>query len=314
MGQALGLTGAGADELKARLDRAGEHLRQGEAPVLRIIQDLEDEGDRTVITLVDVEVVAVHQRHGAEVARTREVGRDVIHQARDALLGSAGAGKDGYKDALRNGLGEQALELLLGELAIALEVFEHELVIRLDDKLAQVGASLLGGVRVLRGDVALDGLARIVKVTGLHADDVDDALEVPADAPRQRDGAKALAKALLQRGERGVILGLGSINAVHEDGTREGEVLGGIPQASGDGTRVSRGVDDEDGRLDGGHSSIGIADEVRIAGGVNDVQARAAPGDGRHGKLDRERALLFLRVVVERGLGALVATQATGDA
>ena len=79
MGQTLGLAGAGADELEARLDRAGEHLRQGEAAVLRVIQDLEDEGDRTVIPLVDVEIIAVHQGHGAEVARAREVGRDVIH-------------------------------------------------------------------------------------------------------------------------------------------------------------------------------------------------------------------------------------------
>ena len=109
-------------------------------------------------------------------------------------------------------------------------------------------------------------------------------------------------------------MGLGAVDAVHEDRTGEGEVLGGIPQARGDRARLTCGVDHEDGRLDSRHGGVGIADEVRVAGGVDDVKPRAVPRHRGHGEFDREGALLLLGVVVERGLGALVAAQAPGDA
>ena len=314
MGEALGPAGARTREREARRDGAGQHLHEGEAPVLRVVEHLEDKAHRAVVIRVDVEVVAVDQRDATKDARGREVGLDVVEQTRDALLARAAADEHGHEDALGDGLGKQALQLVLRELAVALEVLEHELVVGLDHQLAEVGAGLLGVVGHLGGNVTRDGLALVVEVAGPHADKVDDAPEVVAHAPRQRHRAETGAKALLERGEGLVVASLGAVDAVHEDGAGKREVLGRVPETRGDRARLAGGVHHEHGRLHGAHSGVGIANEVRVAGGVDDVQARAPPGDRRHGELDREGALLFLGVVVKRGLGALVATQAVGDA
>ena len=141
-----------------------------------------------------------------------------------------------------------------------------------------------------------------------------DALEVITHAPRQRDGTKARAKALLKRGKGGVVVCLGAVDAVHEDGAGEREVLGGIPQARRDGTRISGSVNDEDRRLNSGHGGVGVTNKVGVAGGVDDVEASTVPRHRGHGELDGEGALLLLGVVVERGLRTLVATQAVRNA
>ena len=314
VGEALGLARAGARELQARRDGAGQHLHQREAPVLRVVKYLEHEAHRAVVARVDVEEVAVHERHAAKVAGRREVRLDVVEQAGHALLARARAHEHRHEDTLGNGLGEQALQLVLGELLVAVEILEHELVVGLDHQLAETRACLLGGVGHLGGNVARDGLALVVEVAGLHADKVDDALEVVAHTPWQRHRAETGAKALLEPGKGLVVVSLGTVDAVHEHGAGQRQVLGRIPQARGHRARLAGGVHHEHGRLHGAHGGIGVANEVRVAGGVDDVQARAPPGDRRHGELDREGALLFLGVVVKRGLGALVATQAVGDA
>lgn len=60
------------------------------------------------------------------------------------------------------------------------------------------------------------------------------------------------------------------------------------------------------------HGRVGIADEIGIAGSVEHVDARALPVDRGDGSRDRELALDLFGVVVERGLGAVVAAQAGG--
>ena len=314
MREALGLARAGARELKTGRDGARKHLHEGDPAVLLVVQHLEDKAHRAVIALVDVEVVTVDERHAAKVGGTGEVRLDVVHEARDALLARAGAGKHGNEDALGNGLGEKPLELVLRKLAVTLEVLEHELIVCLNHKLAEMGVGLIGGAAHVVRDVADNGLARTVEATRLHADDIDDALEVVAHAPRQRHGAKAHAKALLQRRKRGVIVGFRAVDAVHEDGTGQGQVLGRIPQARGDGAGIAGSVNDKDCSLHGRHRGIGVTDEVRVAGGIDNVETGALPRHGGHGELDGEGALLLLGVVVERGLRALVATKPVRDA
>ena len=234
--QALGLARAGVGELDARRDGAGQDLEEGEAAVLRVVEGLEGKDHGALVVLGDVELLAVDQRDAAKVGHGGEPRHGGVHEGDDALLAHAAAGEDGHKDALADGLGEQALELVLRDL-LALEVLHHDLVVSLHDELGELGAGGLGGVGELGGDVLDDRLA-VLEVAGLHVDDIDDALEGLAGAHRDGHGAEVGAKALLERGEGDVKVGVRAVQAVDEQGAGEAELLGRVPQAGGDGARA----------------------------------------------------------------------------
>ena len=310
--EALGLTRAGVGELDAGGKGACQDLEEGKAAVLRVVQGLEGKGDGTVVVGRDVKLLAVNQRDAAEVCHGREPRDDGIHEGDDALLLDAAAREHGDKDALGDGLGQQALELVLRDL-LALEVLHHDLVVGLGNEVGELRAGVFGSLGIGGGDVGDHGLAAL-EVAGLHVNDVDDALEGVAGAHGDGDLAKLVAKALLQSGEREVIVGVGAIDAVDEDGAREREVLGGIPQTSGHSAGAACGVDHEQRGLASAHRGVGIADEVRIARSVENVDAGALPLDGSDRGRDRESALAFLAVVIQRGLSAGVASQTGGAA
>ena len=310
MAEALVLARARVGELDARRDGAGQHLEEGEAAVLRVVEGLERKHHGALVVLGDVQLLAVDQRDAAKVGHRGEPGHRGVHEGDDALLAHAAAGEDRDKDALANGLGEKTLELVLRDL-LALEVLHHDLVVGLHDQLGELRAGGLGGVGVLGGDVLHDGLA-VLEVARLHVDDVDDALEGLAGAHGDGDSAQVGAKAVLQRGHGDVKVGVGAVEAVDEQRAGEAELLGRVPQAGGDGARAARGVHDKDGRLARAHGGVGVTDEVGVARGVEHVQARTLPGDGRNRGGDGEAALPLLAVVVQRGLGAGVAAETGG--
>ena len=291
-------------------ERAGQHLDEADAALLGVVQGLEDEGDGTVVIRGDLELGAVDERHLAVVGGRREVGGDVVHDGVDAQFARARADEHGHEQALGDGLREQALDLLLIQ-GLAVEVLHHELVVGLGDRLAQLLAGGLGGGAVLLGDVEL-GLRGALAVARLHADDVDDALERVARAPRQGDGAQAHAEALAQLLEAGVVIGVLLVDAVDEHRSGQTQVLGRIPQLDGGGLRALGGVDHEQRGLADAHRRVGVADEIGVARGVEHVDAGALPVDRGDGGRDRELALDLLGVVIERGLGARVAAQAGG--
>ncbi len=310
--EALGLAGARVRELHARRERAGEDLEEREPPVLGVVQRLEREGDGAVVVRRDVELLAVDQRDPPEVGHRGEPAHHGVHEADDAFLLDAGAAEHGDEQAVDHGLGEKTLELFLRDL-LALEVLHHDLVVRLGHEVGELGACLLGGAAELVGYVRHDRLA-VLEVARLHVHDVDDAREGLARAHRDGDRAELGAKALLEGGHRQVVVGVGAVDAVDEEGTGEREVLGRVPQAGRDGPRAARRVDHEQRGLAGAHGCIGVADEIGVARGVEHVDAGALPLDGRDGRADREAALGLLAIVVQRGLGAGVASQAGGAA
>ena len=308
--QALALAGTGVDELHARLDGAGEHLEEGQAALLGVVQGLEVEDHGAIVLGGDLEGVTVDERHLAVVGGRGEVGGNVVHEGVHALLLHAGTGEHGDEQTVRDGLGEQTLDLLLGE-GLALEVLLHELVVGLGHEFAKRLMRSLGSSAELLGDLGL-GLLGAVAMTGLHADEVDDAVEILAGAPGQRDGSQAHAKAFAEHVEAHIEVGVLLVHAIDEHGAGEAQVLGGVPKLDGGGLRALGGIDHEQGGLAHTHGRVGIADEIGIAGGVEHVDARALPVDRGDGGRDRELALDLFGVVVERGLGAVVAAQAGG--
>ena len=310
MAEALALAGAGVDELDARLDGAAEDLDEGELAVLRVVEALEDEDDRTVVVGVDVELLAVDQRDLAKVGHRGEPCHGGGEDGDDALLLDGRGCEGGNEHAVANGGGEQALELLLGDL-LTLEVLHHDLVVGLGHEVDEGLAGSLGVVGILGRNLGLDDLGAL-EVTGLHVHDVDDAGEGVTGAHGDGDGTHAVAETLPAGIQGGVEVGLGTVEAVDDHGASEGEILGGVPEAGGGGLRAVVGVDHEQRGLGGAHSGVGVTHEVGVARGVEHVDARALPLDRSHGGRDGEAAGALLAVIVERGLCAGMAAQAAG--
>ena len=309
--QTVALARAGVDELKARLKRARQHLDKADATLLRVGQRLKHKRHRAVIIARDLERIAVDERHLAVVGRRREVRGDVVHQRVDALLLNAIARKDRHKDALGDRLGQQALELLLRQRLLAFQVLHHQLVVGLGHQLAQMVVGLLGLGTILLGNLRLNGLGAVA-VARLHAHQVDDAVKVLALAPGKGHGAQARAKALLQQLHGGRKASLGARQAIHEHRTRQAQVLCRVPQLNGRGLRTGLGVNHKQSRLADAHRGKGVADKIGIARGIEHVDAGALPVDRRDGRRDGKRTLDLFGVIVERGLGAVVAAQAGG--
>ena len=170
---------------------------------------------------------------------------------------------------------------------------------------------LLGLGTILLGDLRLNGLGAVA-VARLHAHQINDAVKVLALAPRKGHGAQARAKALLQQLHGGAKAGLGTRQAVHEHRARQAKVLGRIPKLDGRRLRASLGVDHEQRRLADAHRREGVADKIGVARGIEHVDAGALPVDRCDGRRDGERTLDLFGVIVERGLGAVVAAQTGG--
>ena len=169
----------------------------------------------------------------------------------------------------------------------------------------------LGLGTILLGNLRLNGLGAVA-VACLHAHQVDDAVKVLALAPGKGHGAQARTKALLQQVHRSRKAGLGARQAVYKHRTRQTQVLGGIPEFNRCRLRAGLGVDHKQSRLADAHRGIGVADKIGIARGIEHIDARALPVYRRNGRRDGKCTLDLFGVIVERGLGAVVAAQAGG--
>ena len=311
VGQTLTLARARIDQLKARLKRTRQHLDKADATLLRIGQGLKHKRHRAVIVTRDLKRIAVDERHLAVVRRRREVRGDIVHQRVDALLLNAIARKDRHKDTLGDRLRQQAFKLLLRQRLLAFQVLHHQFVVSLGHQLAQMVMGLLGLGTILLGNLRLNGLGAVA-VARLHAHQVDDAVKVLALAPGKGHGAQARTKALLQQVHGGRKAGLGARQAVYEHRTRQAQVLGGIPELNRRRLRAGLGVDHKQSRLADAHRGKGVADKIGIARGIEHIDTSALPVDRRNGRRDGKRTLDLFGVIVERGLGAVVAAQAGG--
>ena len=309
--QTFALARAGVDQLKARLKRTRQYLDKADAALLRVGQRLKHKCHRTVIVTRDLERITVDERHLAVVRWRREVRGNVVHQRVDALLLNAIARKDRHKDALGDCLRQQALKLLLRQRLLAFQILHHQLVVGLGHQLAQMVVGLLGLGTILLGNLRLNGFGAVA-VARLHAHQVDDAVRILALAPAQGHGAQSRTKALLQQFHGGRKAGLGTRQAVYEHRACQAQVLGGVPKLNRRRLRAGLGVDHKQSRLADAHRGKGVADKIGVARGIEHVDARALPVDRCNGRRDGKCTLDLFGVIVERGLGAVVAAQAGG--
>ncbi len=180
----------------------------------------------------------------------------------------------------------------------ALEVLHHQVVVDLGGLVGELLASGLGSGGVLGRDV-LRVLAIVLMVVGLHADDVDDAVEVGLGAHGELYRHDAVAERRGELGETRVEVGVLLVHPVDEDGSGDAHLAGDLPQAFRLDLRTSDRVDDEQRHLGGLHAGDSVGNEVGVSGRVDHVDLHAIVDHRCEREVERERALDLLGVVVE---------------
>ena len=203
---------------------------------------------------------------------------------------------------------DRGVELLLGGL-LALQVQLHDLFVVLGDGLEQLAAPLVGGLDVRGRDV--DDVVHLAlgRLGGpdqrLHADEVDDALEVRLGTDRELHDERDRTEAVHDHVDAAVELGAGAVELVDEADTRHAVAVRLTPD--GLGLRLDTGdtVEHRHGTVEHAQRTLHLDGEVDVARGVDDVDGVVdvveRPVTGRRGRRDRDAALLLLLHPVHRG-------------
>ncbi len=167
-------------------------------------------------------------------------------------------------------MGEGALQFgdgghLAGQVALELLVVSRDDL--LDHRVVQL-VLLVGDVVGHRGGVV--GAARLV-VVGLLAEHVGDAVQRGRLAERQLQRGEAAAEGDAELVEDGVEVGAVLVVLVDEDHPRQAALGGSPPEQFGLDLDALDGTDDDDRQVGDGQRGLHLADEVRVAGAVDQV-------------------------------------------
>ncbi len=161
----------------------------------------------------------------------------------------------------------------------------------------------------LLGDLALLAVAGVVHKGGV-GEQVGDAVERRLLADGQLERRDAGAEAVAQLFERAVEGGALLVELVDEDHPGDPHLLGETPHPLGAHLDAVDGAHHEDGEIDHAERSVDVADEVGVAGGVDEVDLVTLPLERGVGQRQRHAPLRFLGVVVEHGVAVLDSAQA----
>ncbi len=293
------LVGAGAavHEVVVVADRAGEHLEQRHLAHERIGDRLEHHRQRLPVGVglhLHLGVAGAH-RHGP-VGRRRTDLHEEVGQPVDAHLRGGRAADDrehaGRLDAER----ERVLELLEAG-HVALEVALEQRVVGDDDALHQVVVHLvLQRLHVVRDRLGV-GDAALVDVRGV-GEEVGDATEVRLRADRQLQRCHAGSEPVAELVERALEAGPLAVELVDEDHPRHAQPGGLAPHRLGLHLHAVDRAHHEHREVDDPQRGTDVAEEVGVAGRVDQVDLVALPLEGRHRERQRDAAALLLGIVV----------------
>ena len=209
----------------------------------------------------------------------------------------------GNNDAVVDRFVDQPLQLLLGGLD-ALQVLLQQLVVDLDNVLHKLDVAVGRGVDHLVGDGSSRRLAAAV-VEGAVAHEVGDAVERGLLAEGQLHRLHVAAEVRLQVVQGPLERGALPVEAVDEHHAGQAQPVGVAPQDLVLGLHTGHGVHHKHRQVGRVHAVDGLADEVRVARRVDEIDPVVAPVEGRHGQAQALTAGLLLGVMVAVG-GAVV--------
>ena len=305
------------EHLVAGIEHARVHAEEGQVADERVVQDLERErgelgvvarlAGRFLAALVDT----LDRRH---LDRRRHVlDHRVEHRLHALVLEGRAAERDADLVADR-ARAQAAADLVLRQLRV-LEVLVQQLLVALGRRLDHLLAVLLALLEHVRRDVAVleaHALRRVVPVDRLHADQVDDALEVVLGADRQLHRHGVAPQAGLDLLDAAQEVGARAVHLVDERDARHAVLVHLPPDRLRLRLHAGHGAEHGTGAVEHAQAPLDFDREVDVAGRVDDVDAMLGEmvvhplpeaGSGRGG--DRDPALLLLLHVVHDG-GAVV--------
>mmetsp|Transcript_16906 Transcript_16906/g.45368 ORF Transcript_16906/g.45368 Transcript_16906/m.45368 type:complete len:533 (+) Transcript_16906:948-2546(+) len=300
----------GVEHGRALLHDARVNADEGEGADERIGDDLEREARerRHVVGLADEGVaVDVHALDGGDVERGGHVVDEGVEEGLDALVLEGGAAENGGEVEADGALADAGFELGLGDL-LALEVHGENVVVDLDGGFDEHLAVLLGLLKHIGGDVLVvvggaEGL--FLPDDGLHADEIDNALELGLGADGELEDEGDCAQILLDHVHAVVEVRAGAVHLVREAHARDAVLVGLAPHSFGLGLDAGDGVEDGDGAVQDAEGTLDLEGEVDVARGVDNVDTSVLPESRGGGSGDGDAALLLLGHIVHGG-GAVV--------
>ena len=249
------------------------------------------------MALLEVAVLGVHADGDVEIRR-RHVLDHAIHELLDAdvLLGRTAEDRENL--ARLDALDEGCSHLDLRDLR-ALDVLLEQLVVELGDGFDELLARLF--------DIALDVLRDVrdevflIVRDDLHVQSqkVDDTLEGCLLTNRQLYGHDAITEAHAQLLDDLTEVGVLAVHLIDEEGARQLGFLSIAPCLLRLDFDARRRRDHDEGAVGRRQGILDLADEVRIARRVDEIDLIVTPFAGGELQVDRHAAALFLRLTVE---------------
>ncbi len=280
------------EDVRVGVERAGEHAQVGQLADVGVGRGLEHLSHQRRIG-VRRDVLAVLGLDDV-LRRGGEEARDGVEEVRDANRRGGGRGEHRRQVARGDAEHEALAHVVRREIAV-FEVLGQEIFVVLGDGFEELCTERLD----LRLHVVRDGrLAALVAQVRLHVHEVDHAFEGLLGADGKLHGDATLAQLRLHLLQRAVEVGVLTVEAVDQDGPRHATVVDHVPGLLGAHLHTGGGTDDDDGGIGGGESAVGVADEVGVAGCVDQVDFVAVPFAGEEGGVDADFAFDLVRVEV----------------
>ena len=300
-GEALVVARAGVLQVGIAAQGAGGDAQVGEPPDEFVGGGFEDERGG-VCAGVGVEALVERGRF----ERVGEGGGDQAEDRGDADVGGGAGGQDGRERAGEQGGLESGREVVLGQLFV-FEVGQHQLFVGFDDPLDQrVAAGRGSGGDIGRG---FGGVCAVALV-GAAAEHLDCAAELRLRADRQEERLALGAEHALDAFQRVVPAGVFAVQAGDHDGAGNAAAARHAPDGLGADLHAGGSIDDEDGGVGDGDGGDDFADEVGVAGSVEQVDAEVAVGERDERGADRHAAVAFFGVEVGDGVAVFNAPDA----
>ena len=210
--------------------------------------------------------------------------------------------------------GAHAFENVFDREGALLEELLHVGVVAFGDHFDQGFVGLLRLVGVLAGNLAFLALAVAIGRVGegLHANQIDDALEIAFRADGEVDGDGGASEELLDAGEGALEIGALAIQLIDHDGAGELELVRRRTRPFRSGLRRRRRRRPDEGGIGGDQSAAGVVDKDVVAGSIENVDLGLLPLGHGDGSRDRDFALDFLLVKISDRVALIDTEEAVG--
>ena len=282
------------------LDMTRIDAREGDRADERIVHDLEGEhGEGFFVTrqaqhfFAGIDVDALDR---LAIDGRRQIVDDGVEQRLHALVLEGGAAQNRNEGDVADRLADQPLQGLLVGLD-AIEIGGHDVVIELNRRLQQDMPIFLGFLLEIGGNFGVvifraEGL--VFPDHSLHADEIDDALEIGFGADRQLDADRTSADLRADLFDAAIEIGADLVHLVDENDARHMILVGLAPNGLGLRLDALVAVEHAYRAVEHAQRTLDLDGEIDVAGRVDDVQALAVPEGRRRGGGDRNATLLLL--------------------